>query len=70
VLLSLVLIYVGANLKTLNTLKRELSLTEKRQVQRLALITATNAAFIAIQSPQTNAPPTNSPTITQPDNGN
>ena len=50
-LLSLILLYLAANLRVLNSLDAEVKLVEKRQTRRLALLSqATNAP------PTTNAP--------------
>lgn len=44
-LLALVLIYVAANLRTLNYLSREIKLVEQHQLRRLATVhSATNAS--------------------------
>ncbi len=51
VLLSLILIYIIANVRSLNQLHRELNLTEQRQVHRL---NATQPAAISLD--KTNAP--------------
>ncbi len=48
-LLSLVLLYIGTNLRTLNSLKWELKLIEQRQVRRLNAISAANATAIAVR---------------------
>ena len=40
VLLGLMLIFIGANLKSLHIMSRELKLIEKRQVQRLQSVPA------------------------------
>ena len=44
-LLSVLLIYVTANLRSLYALDRELKLTEHRQLQRLDALSATNAVI-------------------------
>jgi cell division protein FtsN len=65
-LLGLMLVFVGANLKTLHFLKREIKLIETRQVHRLARQhpvtsnTVTNDTSIPLPTPvrETNAPTT------------
>jgi hypothetical protein len=41
--LSLVVIYIGANCHWLYSLERELKLTEQRQIRRLNALSSTNA---------------------------
>jgi hypothetical protein len=57
VLLGLMLLYVGANLKTLHLMSREIKLIEKHQVRRLE--TASKATSTGLQQthlvPQTPA---------------
>jgi hypothetical protein len=60
VLLGLMLLYVGANLKTLHFMSRELKLIEKHQVRRLEA--ATRPANVRQQIPV--APQTRTNTIT------
>jgi len=54
-LLSIILIYVGANLHSLNSLKRELKLVEQQQLRRLAAVFATNDVATPVPIAQTNA---------------
>lgn len=52
--LTLLLIYIGANMHSLYRLDRELKLTEQRQIRRLNALSAQNAAM---NTAETNAPP-------------
>jgi hypothetical protein len=52
-LISILVIYVAANLRSISDLDRELKLTERHQLQRLNSLSATNAATLMIG---TNAP--------------
>lgn len=58
VLLSLIVAYVAANIRTLNFLQKELKLTEQRQIRRLnamrppvELLSITNAAVTVTNQP-------------------
>jgi len=44
VLMAIVLIYIGANVRSLHQLNREMKLIERRQVQRLKLQTTNTVA--------------------------
>jgi hypothetical protein len=55
-LLSIILVCVGANLKALSTLNRELKLVDQHQVRRLNALSVTNPATLAIRLAETNAP--------------
>lgn len=58
VLLSILLIFVLANLKTLGFLKRELNLVERSQTQRLqAEARSPSTAPLSPSAAQTNSPP-------------
>jgi len=56
-LLTVILIYVMANLHALTSLHQELKLTERRQLKRLNAVNAANAAALTIRSAATNSPP-------------
>jgi hypothetical protein len=56
-LLTLVLIFVGANLRTLDILKRELKLVERQQIRRLNSSQTTTNAGALFPPANTNAPP-------------
>ena len=58
VLLAIMLIYIGANLKTLNSMGRELNLIEKRQVHRLATLPAVQGASATNQPVNSSTAPT------------
>jgi hypothetical protein len=58
ILLAIMLVYVHANVRTLDTLKAEIKVVEKRQIKRLATIgNATNAVPGQAQSPSTTTSP-------------
>ena len=45
-LISILILYVAANLHAISSLGRELKLTERHQLQRLNALSATNAAAL------------------------
>ena len=47
-LISILVIFVAANLHAISSLDRELKLTERHQLQRLNALSATNAAALKI----------------------
>ena len=59
--LSIMCIYIAANLRSLNRLERELKLVEQHQTRRLAAWSATNHVISTNTPPATQPPP--SPTI-------
>jgi hypothetical protein len=66
-LLSIVLIYVAANVRTLDTLGRELKLVEKQQIRRLnARAGVTNNATAQFRFAGTNSAPAAVETPAQP----
>ena len=65
-LLSIMLLFIAANIHALYSLKREVQLTEKRQTQRLATLSATNSAAASPNVMGPNANPTNKPARPQP----
>jgi len=52
-ILSILLIYLAANIRTLSSLGRELKLLDQKQTKRLVLTSApkTNTASVAFQQP-------------------
>jgi hypothetical protein len=64
-LLSVVLVCIASNLKTLYRLDREVKLVEHQQLRRLNVISAANAAALNLRPAETNAPAaaTNSPAL-------
>ena len=55
-LLSIILVCVGVNLKSLYRLDRELKLVDQQQIRRLNRLSALNAATLARYAAETNAP--------------
>jgi hypothetical protein len=53
-LLAILLIYVGGNLRTLDSLGRELKILEQRQTQRLETFARTNVFNLTTNSAPTN----------------
>jgi hypothetical protein len=45
-LISILVLYAAANLRSLSDLNRELKLTERHQLQRLNALSATNAPYL------------------------
>lgn len=64
-LLSIMLLFIAANMRSLYSLKREVQLTERRQTQRLAALSATNSAAASPHAAGASANPTNSPAALQ-----
>jgi len=55
-ILSIMLLYIAATTRSLNSLNQELMLLEQRQVRRLDALSATNTAALAVRAAETNAP--------------
>ena len=68
-LLSIILVYAAANIRSLSRLDREIKLVDQRQIRRWNAISATNATFLAaLTMANTNAPATNAPVRSEPAN--
>jgi len=60
-LLSIMLLYLAASIRSLNSLDRELKLLDQRQTRRLAAWSATS--HLATTNGPTTVQPTSSPTV-------
>lgn len=61
VLMAIVLIYIGANIRSLHQLNREMKLVERRQVQRLKLQTTNTVADPKPELPKPLTPAAGAP---------
>ena len=55
-LLAILLIYIGGNLRTLDSLGRELKILEQKQTRRLETFARTNVFNVATNTPATQPP--------------
>lgn len=60
-LLSIILLFIAANMHSLYSLKREVQLTERRQTQRLAALSAANSAAASLPAAAARDNPINGP---------